>query len=1063
MRDRVVRLGAGRLCVRRGLAACVALLALAVYASSASAASYTAYVVNNEAATVTPVLTASNTPGIPIGVGISPVGVAITPDGSTAYVTNSLDNSVTPIATATGKPGTPISVGEGPWGIAITPDGRTAYVADLRSDTVTPITLATNTPGSPIPVGSEPLKIAITPDGKTAYVTDTDSGAVTPITTATNTAGAPIPAGPDPHGIAITPDGQTAYVTNSSSDTVTPITLSTNTPGPPIPVGSDPHGIAITPDGTTAYVANLDGNSVTPITTATDTPASPIPAGAQPQGIAITPDGRTAYVVNGAAAGTVTPITIATNAPGDPIPVGAAPQGIAISPATRRDVRTSVTCSPQKVLVGRSTRCTATVRDTDSGAAITPTGTVGFATNGLGSLAGSPCALSGSAAHASCEVTYTPLTAGSHLLTASFSGDAVHTFNGGQRTVEAFGSDPGSSYIAYVADEVSYRYRDSTSGTVTPITTGSDMPQLPIHALQPLAIAITPDGKTAYVTSVLDNLVTSVTLATSTEAFRIPVARSPVAIAIAPDGATAYVSSFQRGMVTPIAVATNTREAPIRVGSLPGAIAITPNGQTAYVVVSGGGVTPLTLATSMPGSLIPIAGGACGIAITPDGKTAYVTGPGGVTPVTIATNTPGSAIPIAGGACGIAITPNGKTAYVTGPGGVTPVTIATNTPGSAIQAGPSPGGIAITPDGKTALVVNGGADTVTPITLATNTTGNAIAAGKNPSGIAIAPNPLRQTSMSVSCSPTKAVVGVGPTCTATVSDIDTGRPLPPIGRVTFTSWLGRKVSFGSSCMLSGRGASASCQVTFAARAPAVYELLASYTSDGVHTLDHALTTVRLEKRSTSTTLACAPTPLVVGRPTRCTATVSDISPGSIVTPGGKVTFGGQPDDHFIVNPCRLSGSGATASCGVIETPTAIGTGSHTITATYAPAPWKVDHVHKPSAGSITVPVIDPSTTSLTCSPTTVRIGQTTVCTASVTDPAPAQASTPTGTVTFSAAKSYTFAGSPCTLSADSAPAADCRVNYTPTVGQGPHTITARYGGDGSHHTSNAKVTITVTR
>ena len=40
------------------------------------------------------------------------------------------DGTVTPIATATNTPGTPINVGTGPAGIAITPNGQTAYVAN---------------------------------------------------------------------------------------------------------------------------------------------------------------------------------------------------------------------------------------------------------------------------------------------------------------------------------------------------------------------------------------------------------------------------------------------------------------------------------------------------------------------------------------------------------------------------------------------------------------------------------------------------------------------------------------------------------------------------------------------------------------------------------------------------------------------------------------------------------------------------------------------------------------------------------------------------------------------
>ncbi|MGO9162478.1 MAG: YncE family protein [Streptosporangiaceae bacterium] len=70
---------------------------------------------------------------------------------------------MTPIATATNTPGKPIKVGRFPLEIAITPDGRTVYVLNHFSDTVTPIATATNTPGKPIKVGKAPYMIAITP------------------------------------------------------------------------------------------------------------------------------------------------------------------------------------------------------------------------------------------------------------------------------------------------------------------------------------------------------------------------------------------------------------------------------------------------------------------------------------------------------------------------------------------------------------------------------------------------------------------------------------------------------------------------------------------------------------------------------------------------------------------------------------------------------------------------------------------------------------------------------------------------------------------------------------
>ena len=136
----------------------------------------TVYVSNGRGGTVTPIDTATNTPGPPILIGRGPGLIAITPDGKTAYVTSD-ESIVVPIDTATNTPGPPIAVGvnrpglhDQPDGIAITPDGKTVYVANIGSGRVTPIDTATNTPGEPVEVGVRPRAIVITPDGKTAYV-----------------------------------------------------------------------------------------------------------------------------------------------------------------------------------------------------------------------------------------------------------------------------------------------------------------------------------------------------------------------------------------------------------------------------------------------------------------------------------------------------------------------------------------------------------------------------------------------------------------------------------------------------------------------------------------------------------------------------------------------------------------------------------------------------------------------------------------------------------------------------------------------------------------------------
>ena len=60
-----------------------------------------------------------------------------------------------------------IPVGLGPIGVAITPDGTRVYVTNDNSDTISVIDTATNTVVATIPVGSGPVAVAITPVRRT--------------------------------------------------------------------------------------------------------------------------------------------------------------------------------------------------------------------------------------------------------------------------------------------------------------------------------------------------------------------------------------------------------------------------------------------------------------------------------------------------------------------------------------------------------------------------------------------------------------------------------------------------------------------------------------------------------------------------------------------------------------------------------------------------------------------------------------------------------------------------------------------------------------------------------
>ena len=331
-------------------------------------------------ATVSP-----NTVVATIPVGVTPAGLAVTPDNNFVYVANNNNygisgvtsvgitgvDSVSVINANTNLPITTIydqSFSQ-PYTVTINASGTRAYISNSNSTTITIIDTGSNTVLGTIGGFDGPSGFAITPDQTKAYVNNYGgpegvmSGNGTTVRVVdlqtSSIVGAPITVGTAPAGLAVTPNGAYVYVINyidgnPDTGTISIIRTSDNTVVGTIPGFSGPFSIAITPDGSFAYVTNFGSNNFEPYGTtvsvvdlSSNTIVATINLGIQPSGLAITPDGRFAYVSNyntlyasptgfqnlTPGQGTVNIIDTATNTVISPIiAVDQSPANVAISP-----------------------------------------------------------------------------------------------------------------------------------------------------------------------------------------------------------------------------------------------------------------------------------------------------------------------------------------------------------------------------------------------------------------------------------------------------------------------------------------------------------------------------------------------------------------------------------------------------------------------------------------------------------------------------------------------------------------------------------------------------------
>jgi YVTN family beta-propeller protein len=136
----------------------------------------------------------------------------------------------------------------------------------------------------------------------------------------------------------------------------------------------------------------------------------------------------------------------------------------------------------------------------------------------------------------------------------------------------------------------------------------------------PLVPAVTPDGKTLYVSNEFTNNVTVIATANNTITKTIATGLIPIGVAITPSGATAYVSNGANNNISVIPTATNTVSATIAgaPSSGPEGMAVTRDGTTLFVAnFTNDTVSVISTATNTVNATIPVGQGPCFIALRP--------------------------------------------------------------------------------------------------------------------------------------------------------------------------------------------------------------------------------------------------------------------------------------------------------------------------------------------------------------------------------------------------------------------------------------------------------------
>lgn len=261
------------------------------------------YTANIGDTTISAINTATNEVVATIPVPNTPMGIAVSADGSTVYVAGSFGNAIFVINAAKAQIIATIPY-IFPMYLCLSKDGKKLYVTSAGKNAsllsvyrTTDYSLITS-----ISIGPGGNEMCMSPDGSLLYITNPVSplNIVSLVNTITDNLITHIPVGGGAYGIAVSPDGSRVYVSNTVTHTVSVIDASTNKAITTITVGAVDllSPVCVSADGNQIYVGDISNNSILVFDTHSYTLIKTIPAGLQPVDMKITPDGNYLYIAD---------------------------------------------------------------------------------------------------------------------------------------------------------------------------------------------------------------------------------------------------------------------------------------------------------------------------------------------------------------------------------------------------------------------------------------------------------------------------------------------------------------------------------------------------------------------------------------------------------------------------------------------------------------------------------------------------------------------------------------------------------------------------------------------